>query len=203
MILVVDNHDSFTFNLAQLFGALGADCVVKRAGVRSIPELLDLKPSAVVISPGPGHPNDAGYSLEMLRAVLGKLPVLGVCLGHQCLAAILGAIVEPAARPMHGLPSPITHCEQHLFRGIPSPVEVGRYHSLIVREDSLPTSTHVCAHTATREVMAFAMPAEHAYGVQFHPESFLTPSGHQIATNFLEIVEPDATVRRSTASALS
>jgi anthranilate synthase/aminodeoxychorismate synthase-like glutamine amidotransferase len=202
LILVVDNHDSFTFNLAQLFDALGANSLVQRADELPLEHISALQPAALVISPGPGHPRDAAYSLAALQRFLGKIPILGVCLGHQCLATVLGAQVVTAKRPVHGLASSIDHCGTHLFQNLRSPCDVGRYHSLIVRPDTLPATTHVCAQTSAGEVMAFAVPSLRAYGVQFHPESFLTPSGHQMIRNFLDLVEIDATVRRSPASTL-
>jgi len=186
MLILIDNYDSFTYNLVQYFGELGADIRVFRNDQVTLNELVALNPSYLVVSPGPGTPSDGGISNEAIRYFTGKIPVLGVCLGHQCLGAIYGGKVERAARLMHGKTSLVTHNGRDIFKGIPSPFEAMRYHSLIVNEP-LPAELEVTASTAEDEIMAVRHKQYPTFGVQFHPESILTEHGKEILKNFLEI----------------
>ena len=192
MIAVIDNYDSFTYNLVQLLGELGAQVNVYRNDAISVQALATLQPSHIVISPGPGEPSEAGISKEVirlaaLRAELGpSIPVLGVCLGHQCIGEVFGGKVIRAPRLMHGKTSPIYHSGEDLFVGLPSPFEATRYHSLVVAEP-LPPVLKSTAFTQEGELMGLRHQIYPIYGVQFHPESILTPSGRQILTNFLAI----------------
>lgn len=193
-VLVVDNYDSFTHNLAQGLGIAGCDVTVWRNDQFTLDQVEALNPTHVVISPGPGRPEDAGLSEAVIRASLGRRPVLGVCLGHQALCRVLGGTIGRASQPMHGKSSPITHDGSGLFAGLPNPLTVGRYHSLLATD--VPDALQVCARTDAGEVMAVRMPDQPVYGVQFHPESILTPEGQQLLENFLrpdiaiEVVEP-------------
>ncbi len=187
MLLVVDNYDSFTFNLVQCFGALGEEIEVVRNDALGVDAALELGPSGVVISPGPGHPRDAGISVELIRRAYGKLPLLGVCLGHQCLAHAFGGRVSRAPFPLHGRSSPILHDGSGLFRGVDSPFAAARYHSLAVDPAGLPPTLRVTARATDGTPMAISDEASNAHGVQFHPESFLTPFGSQIISNFLNL----------------
>jgi len=187
MIAVIDNYDSFTYNLVQLLGELGAEIRVFRNDAITPDELDALDPSHVVISPGPGDPGEAGISTELVRAHAGSLrPLLGVCLGHQCIGAAFGGSVVRAPRLMHGKTSPIYHAGGELFAGLPSPFEATRYHSLIV-DQPLPEELQATAYTQEGELMALRHRRFPIFGVQFHPESILTPSGKQILQNFLSI----------------
>ena len=192
MIAVIDNYDSFTYNLVQLLGELGAQVNVYRNDAISVQALATLQPSHIVISPGPGEPSEAGISKEVirlaaLRAELGpSIPVLGVCLGHQCIGEVFGGKVIRAPRLMHGKTSPIYHSGEDLFVGLPSPFEATRYHSLVVAEP-LPPVLKSTAFTQEGELMGLRHQIYPIFGVQFHPESILTPSGRQILTNFLAI----------------
>lgn len=187
MLALIDNYDSFTYNLVQYFAEFGAELRVFRNDQINVEELIALNPSQIVISPGPGKPiQDGGISANVIRYFTGKIPILGVCLGHQCLAAVYGAKVERAARLMHGKTSLIHHNGQDIFRDIPSPCEVMRYHSLIVQEP-VPAELEVTARTAEGEIMALRHRQHLTFGVQFHPESILTQYGQQLLKNFLEI----------------
>jgi anthranilate synthase/aminodeoxychorismate synthase-like glutamine amidotransferase len=186
MIAVIDNYDSFTYNLVQYLGELGADLKVFRNDQIMIEQLADLSPTHLVISPGPGNPNDGGISNEAIRYFTGRIPVLGVCLGHQCLGAVYGGVVRRAPRLMHGKTSPIYHRGQGLFDGLPSPFEATRYHSLIVEEPA-PDCLEVIAFTSEGEVMGLRHRDHPTYGVQFHPESILTKHGKQLLKNFLSM----------------
>ncbi len=187
MLAVIDNYDSFTYNLVQYFGELGADVRVLRNDQTTIEGLVNLKPSQLVVSPGPGQPiEDGGISADAIRYFTGKVPVLGVCLGHQCLGAIYGGTVERAPRMMHGKTSAVRHNGQDLFKGIPSPFEAMRYHSLIVCEP-VPDALDVTATTADGEIMGLRHREHPTFGVQFHPESILTQHGKQLLKNFLEL----------------
>jgi anthranilate synthase/aminodeoxychorismate synthase-like glutamine amidotransferase len=188
MIAVIDNYDSFTYNLVQYLGELGAEVEVFRNDSLSVEDLDALDPSHVVISPGPGAPGEAGISMEVVRRLGPRRPILGVCLGHQCIGEALGGQVVRAARLMHGKTSDIYHSEGDLFEGVPSPFEATRYHSLIVAEP-LPADLEVTAHTREGEVMALRHRRYPTYGVQFHPESVLTEHGKRILRNFLQIKE--------------
>ncbi len=187
MLALIDNYDSFTYNLVQYLGELGADIRVFRNDHITLDELIALKPDHLVISPGPGEPiKDSGISPEAVKYFTGKIPVLGVCLGHQCFGAIYGGKVDRAARLMHGKTSLVTHNSKDIFKNIPSPFEAMRYHSLIVYEP-VPAELEVIAQTAEGEIMAIKHRQHPTYGVQFHPESILTEHGKQILKNFLDI----------------
>ena len=185
-LIVIDNYDSFTYNLVQYFGELGAAPRVYRNDQTTLAELEAQNPTALVISPGPGDPNDGGISNAAIKHFTGKIPVLGVCLGNQCLGAVYGGKVGRAPRLMHGKTSRIHHDGRHLFAGVPSPFEATRYHSLIV-EEPLPDCLEVTAFTSEGEIMGLRHKQHPTFGVQFHPESILTAHGKQILHNFLEM----------------
>ncbi|HEY4213097.1 MAG TPA: aminodeoxychorismate/anthranilate synthase component II [Steroidobacteraceae bacterium] len=184
-LLLIDNYDSFTYNLVQAFLVLGADVRVYRNDALSVEQAGELAPTHLCISPGPGTPYDAGISMEMIRAFAGKIPVLGVCLGHQSIVEVFGGKVVRAGRLMHGKTSRITHDAQTLFDGLPSPCEVARYHSLIAQPQSLPPDLEVTALTPEGEIMGVRHRSLNVEGVQFHPESILTPDGPRLMQNFL------------------
>lgn len=184
MILVIDNYDSFTYNLVQYLGALGADVTVRRNDAIALDEVDDLQPSHIVISPGPGTPDDGGISIDLIRAYYDRIPILGVCLGHQCIGAAFGGTIAAAPQLMHGKTSPVYHHGSGLFEGMPSPFEGMRYHSLIVREP-LPDVLRVTAFTTDGEIMALEHRSAPVAGVQFHPESILTAHGKTLLNNFL------------------
>ena len=184
-VLVVDNYDSFVYNLVQYLGELGADPIVRRHDAVTLDEAAKLAPDAVLVSPGPGRPEDAGVSVEMIRWAAGRIPVLGVCLGHQCIGAAWGARVERAPQVMHGKTSQIHHDGTGLFSGLSSPLEATRYHSLIVEESSLPDELEVVATSDDGLVMGLRHRDLDVEGVQFHPESILTEDGHGLLSNFL------------------
>jgi anthranilate synthase/aminodeoxychorismate synthase-like glutamine amidotransferase len=187
MLALIDNYDSFTYNLVQYLGELGAEIKVFRNDRVTLDELEAMNPTHLVVSPGPGDPlKDGGISPHAMRALSGKIPVLGVCLGHQCLGAIYGGKVERAARLMHGKTSRVNHNGRDIFRNIPSPFEAMRYHSLIVY-DPVPPELEVTAVTAEEEIMGLKHRRHPTFGVQFHPESILTEHGKQILKNFLEL----------------
>ena len=187
MVLLIDNYDSFTWNLAHRLGELGADVRVIRNDAITVDGIAAAAPSHLVISPGPGRPETAGVSVEALRRFAGRLPVLGVCLGHQALAVAFGGHVERATVPMHGKTSIVEHDGTHLFAGLPEAVEVGRYHSLVIPPDHLPASFVRSAWVVgDGTVMGIRHERWPVFGVQFHPESVLTPSGHRLLRNFLE-----------------
>ena len=189
MILVIDNYDSFTYNLVQYLGEMGHVLRVFRNDRITIEEIAALKPSHIVISPGPGNPDDGGVSLEVIRELGEFIPILGVCLGHQCIGQAYGGVVKRAPRLMHGKTSMIYHKGDPLFTGIPSPFEATRYHSLIVEEVTLPEELMVTAFTDEGEIMGLRHKQYPVVGVQFHPESILTTFGPRILQNFLEIKE--------------
>ncbi len=184
-VLVVDNYDSFVYNLVQYLGELGADPIARRHDAVTLDEAAELAPDAVLVSPGPGRPEDAGVSVEMIRWAAGRIPVLGVCLGHQCIGAAWGARVERAPQVMHGKTSQIHHDGTGLFSGLSSPLEATRYHSLIVEESSLPDELEVVATSDDGLVMGLRHRDLDVEGVQFHPESILTEDGHGLLSNFL------------------
>jgi anthranilate synthase/aminodeoxychorismate synthase-like glutamine amidotransferase len=185
-LLLVDNFDSFVYNLAQAFGSLGADPVVVRNDV-SIGELDAMNPDAVVISPGPGRPEDSGVSIEAVKWFAPKVPVLGVCLGHQCIGVAYGGRVDRATvGPVHGKPSAITHDSEGLFDGLPSPFSATRYHSLSIAEDEWPEDLEVTARSSDGVVMGVRHKSLSVEGVQFHPESILTSRGPQLLENFVK-----------------
>ncbi|MFP5501090.1 MAG: anthranilate synthase component II [Candidatus Sericytochromatia bacterium] len=193
-LLLIDNYDSFTYNLAQFLGELGAEVTVVRNDAITVEAIAELAPDGLVLSPGPGHPEAAGVTMDVLAKLAGKIPVLGVCLGHQALAHAFGAAVVRAGRVMHGKTSPVHHDGQGLFAGMPSPFTAGRYHSLIVDKASLPEALLVTAETAEGEVMGLAHRTLPLYGLQFHPESVLTEDGKRLLANFLESLVPQDAV---------
>ena len=185
MILVLDNYDSFTYNLVQYFGELGAELVIRRNDRTTIDEIEELRPERICISPGPGTPDEAGISNELIRHFGPRIPVLGVCLGHQCIGQVYGGEVVRADRLMHGKTSPILHEGDGVFRGLPIPFEATRYHSLIVRRETLPDELEVVAETSDREIMGLRHRRYPVHGVQFHPESIMTGEGKKLLANFL------------------
>ncbi|HME38631.1 MAG TPA: aminodeoxychorismate/anthranilate synthase component II [Steroidobacteraceae bacterium] len=185
-ILLIDNYDSFTYNLVQAFLVLGAAVDVHRNDAISIEEALALDPTHLVISPGPGTPRDAGISMRMIEAFTGRIPIFGVCLGHQSLVEVFGGKVVRAARLMHGKVSPVLHEGKGLYAGMPEPFEAGRYHSLIAAPESIPSVLEVTARTAEGEIMGVRHKSLPIEGVQFHPESVLTPDGPILMGNFLK-----------------
>ena len=185
MILVLDNYDSFTYNLVQYFGELGAELVVRRNDRTTIDEVEELRPEKICISPGPGTPDEAGISNDLIRHFGPRIPVLGVCLGHQCIGQVYGGEVVRAERIMHGKTSPILHEGDGVFRGLPIPFEATRYHSLIVRRETLPDELEVVAETSDREIMGLRHRQYPVHGVQFHPESIMTGEGKKLLANFL------------------
>ena len=184
-LLLIDNYDSFTYNLVQAFLVLGAEVLVHRNDALSVQQALQLAPTHLCISPGPGTPYDAGVSMDMIRAFAGVVPVFGVCLGHQSITEVFGGKVVRAGRLMHGKTSMVMHDGQGLFAGLPDPCEVGRYHSLIAQPESLPSELVVTARTAEGEIMGLRHRELVVEGVQFHPESVLTPHGPALMANFL------------------
>jgi glutamine amidotransferase of anthranilate synthase or aminodeoxychorismate synthase len=187
MLLVIDNYDSFTYNLVQYFGELGAEPEVRRNDEITPAEIRAMRPERICISPGPCSPKEAGISCDVLRELGGEVPILGVCLGHQCIGDVYGGEVVRAERLMHGKTSPILHNGANVFAGLPSPFEATRYHSLIVRKESLPECLEVTAWTAEGEIMGLAHKELPIYGVQFHPESILTSEGKRLLENFLKL----------------
>jgi anthranilate synthase/aminodeoxychorismate synthase-like glutamine amidotransferase len=187
MLLIIDNYDSFTYNLVQYFGELGAEPVVKRNDEITLAEIDALKPEAIVISPGPCTPKEAGISNDVIAQIGPKLPVLGVCLGHQCIGHVYGGAVVRAGRLMHGKTSPILHDGTGVFADLPSPFEATRYHSLIIDPPTVPDTLVVNAHTAEGEIMGVRHKEFPIHGVQFHPESILTRHGKDLLKNFLRI----------------
>ncbi|MBB4342987.1 anthranilate synthase component II [Rhizobium leguminosarum] len=189
MLVIIDNYDSFVHNVARYFKLAGREVLVFRNDKLSVAELRQLNPAAIVISPGPGGPRDAGVSVDVIRAFTGVVPILGICLGHQCIGSVYGLTVERADTPMHGRASHIVHTGRGLFKGLPPDFEVGRYHSLIVKAREPTSSVTIDALSHEGEVMAISSEANRLYGIQFHPESILTKFGHEIITNFLRIAE--------------
>lgn len=187
MILIIDNYDSFTYNLAQYFGELGAATVVKRNDEVTLAEIKRMRPAGICISPGPGRPEEAAISNEILRNAEAKTPILGVCLGHQCIGSVFGAKVVRAERLMHGKTSPIEHNGSGVFANLPTPFAATRYHSLIVRRESLPNCLQITAQTSEGEIMGLRHRDLPIHGVQFHPESVLTDSGKKLLANFLDL----------------
>jgi len=187
MILVLDNYDSFTYNLVQYFGELGAELHVVRNDQISTAEIEKLAPKKIIVSPGPCTPRDAGISNEVIRAFGERIPILGVCLGHQCIAEVYGGEIVRADRLMHGKTSPILHTGRGVFRDLPSPFDATRYHSLIVKRATLPDTLEITAETAEGEIMGLQHRTLPVHGVQFHPESILTTEGKRLLQNFLEM----------------
>jgi anthranilate synthase/aminodeoxychorismate synthase-like glutamine amidotransferase len=186
-LLVIDNYDSFTYNLVQLFGEMDADLVVKRNDEISVDEIKKLKPDRICISPGPGRPENAGISSELIRELGPRVPILGVCLGHQCIAQVFGGEIVRAEKLMHGKTSKIHHQGRGVFEGLAEPLEATRYHSLIVKHESLPDSLDITAKTDDGEIMGLQHRQFPIHGVQFHPESILTIEGRKLLANFLRV----------------
>ncbi len=184
-VLLIDNYDSFTFNLVQAIRVIGAEVVVRRNDEISLDELPSINPTHLIISPGPGRPEDARQSMPLIETLMPKIPVLGVCLGHQALAAVLGATIRRAETLMHGKSSMVYHDAQTLFAGLPNPFPAGRYHSLCVDADDLPDCFTVSAYTSDGAIMGIRHREHPSEGVQFHPESILTPDGARLLANFL------------------
>jgi anthranilate synthase/aminodeoxychorismate synthase-like glutamine amidotransferase len=191
MVFVLDNYDSFTYNLVQYLGELGEEVVVRRNDRVALDEIESMHPARIVLSPGPCTPQEAGISIELIRHFAGKLPVLGVCLGHQAIGAAFGGNIVRAKNLMHGKTSQVEHDGRTIFRGVPSPVTCTRYHSLVVEEQTLPRELEITARTTERDGSTVIMGLRHREapieGVQFHPESVLTQSGKQIMANFLQL----------------
>ncbi|MBI3306240.1 MAG: aminodeoxychorismate/anthranilate synthase component II [Candidatus Omnitrophica bacterium] len=185
MLLVIDNYDSFTYNLVQYLGELGANPVVYRNDQITLAKIKRLKPDQIVISPGPCTPKEAGISNDVIRTFSGKIPMLGVCLGHQCIGFVFGGEIIRAKRIMHGKTSPIYHNKKDIFQEIPSPFQATRYHSLLVNQKGFPKSLEVMAWTKEGEIMGLRHRQHPTWGVQFHPESILTSHGKNILKNFL------------------
>jgi anthranilate synthase/aminodeoxychorismate synthase-like glutamine amidotransferase len=186
-VLMIDNYDSFTYNLVQALLTLGAEVTVKTNDGVSVEEAIDLEPTHLVVSPGPGRPEDAGMSMVMLEAFSDRVPVLGVCLGHQALAAVFGSTVGAAQTLMHGKASPVYHDRRTIFQGISNPFQAGRYHSLAVAEEGLSADLKISAYTSEGEIMGVRHRVLPLEGVQFHPESLLTPAGDRLLQNFLDL----------------
>lgn len=189
MLLMIDNYDSFTYNLVQYLGELGAELLVKRNDELSVAQIRELKPEAIVISPGPCTPNEAGISLEVIDKLKGEYPILGVCLGHQAIGQAFGGKVIRATNVMHGKTSEIHHDGKTLFAGLPNPFVATRYHSLLVERESLPESLEISAWTDAGEIMGLRHKKYLVEGVQFHPESILTQPGKELLNNFLKRVK--------------
>jgi anthranilate synthase/aminodeoxychorismate synthase-like glutamine amidotransferase len=185
MILLIDNYDSFVYNLARYFAELGCESRVVRNDAVTVDDVRSLRPQAIVLSPGPCTPNEAGVCLDVIRSLSNDVPMLGVCLGHQAIAAAFGGRVIRAREPMHGRTSLIHHDGEGIFSGLPSPLRATRYHSLVVEEASLPPELRIMARTDDGITMALAHRSRPVFGVQFHPESVLTQSGHLLLSNFL------------------
>ncbi|MCU0268362.1 MAG: aminodeoxychorismate/anthranilate synthase component II [Acidimicrobiales bacterium] len=189
-VLVVDNYDSFVYNLVQYLGELGAEPVVHRCDALTLDEIIELDPDGVLVSPGPGRPEDAGLSNAVIRHFAGRRPVLGVCLGHQCIGQVFGGDVVRAPQVMHGKTSLVHHRDVGLFEGLPDPLEATRYHSLVVDRASVPGCLEVTAETDDGIVMGLRHVEYDVEGVQFHPESILTVGGHDMVRNFLRRLDP-------------
>ncbi len=187
MILVIDNYDSFTYNLVQYLGELGQVMEVRRNDEISLAGIEELNPGRIVISPGPGAPKDAGISVNLVRHFAGKIPILGVCLGHQAIGEAFGGEVVRASRMMHGKTSPILHDNKTIFKGLPNPFDATRYHSLIIKRETLPDSLEISASTAEDEIMGVRHKEYLVEGVQFHPESILTLNGKKILDHFIHL----------------
>ena len=187
MVFVLDNYDSFTYNLVQYIGECGHECVVKRNDQTTTDEIAALRPSHVLVSPGPCTPREAGISIDVIKRFAGKVPVLGVCLGHQALGEAFGGKIVRAAKLMHGKTSAIQHDGKTIFRDVPSPMTATRYHSLIVAEQSLPKELEVSARSDDGTIMGLRHKSVPAEGVQFHPESILTDHGKKLIANFLKL----------------
>ena len=191
-VLLIDNYDSFTYNLAQTLATLGAVVTVRLNDAITIPAALELDLTHLVVSPGPGRPEAAGVSMKIIEAMMGRIPILGVCLGHQALSSLLGCRIVPAKSLVHGRASPIHHDGRTLFDGLPNPFLAGRYHSLAVLDESVPEDLMVSAYTSDGEIMGLRHKRHPVEGVQFHPESVLTPEGGRLLRNFLDMKQGEA-----------
>lgn len=198
MILMIDNYDSFTYNLVQYLGEMGHELVVKRNDQVTLAEIEEMNPDFLMISPGPCSPNEAGISMEAIRYFAGKIPIFGVCLGHQSIAQVFGGDVVRAERLMHGKTSDILHQGQTVFAGLPSPLTATRYHSLIVKRETLPDCFEITAETEEGEIMAIRHRELPIEGVQFHPESIMTAAGKQLLRNFVDAYRKENRVCSST-----
>lgn len=187
MLLVIDNYDSFTYNLVQYLGELGAEMKIFRNDQISIADIAAMRPARILISPGPCSPNEAGISCDVIKTFGSRVPIFGVCLGHQCMGQVYGGRVVRAGRLMHGKTSPILHHGESLLKGLPSPFDAIRYHSLLVERETLPDCLKITAETAEGEIMGLQHKTLPVHGVQFHPESILTQNGKAILQNFLDI----------------
>jgi len=190
VILVIDNYDSFTYNLVQYLGELGWEPVVHRNNSITLEQIESISPSHIVISPGPCTPLEAGISNDVVRSFRGRIPILGVCLGHQCIGYVYGGTIKRAKVPVHGKTSVVYHDGETIYQGLPSPLMGGRYHSLVIDEESVPDSLEVSAKTVEGEIMGVRNREDVVEGIQFHPESILTERGHDILTNFLSLPRP-------------
>ena len=191
MILVIDNYDSFTYNLVQYLGELGWQSEVRRNDCLSLKQIEAMAPSHIIISPGPCTPLEAGISNDVVRYFRGRIPILGVCLGHQCIGYVYGGLIRRAPVPVHGKTSLISHDGETVFKGLPSPLVGGRYHSLVIDAETMPASLEISARTENGEVMGVRNRKDVVEGIQFHPESILTDSGHDILDNFLNLTGPE------------
>jgi anthranilate synthase/aminodeoxychorismate synthase-like glutamine amidotransferase len=189
MLLIIDNYDSFTYNLVQYFGELGEKPVVYRNDQITLQEIEQLKPERIVISPGPCTPKEAGISNDLIRHFAGKVPILGVCLGHQCIGYVYGGEIVRAGRLMHGKTSMIHHQNTGLFKGLENPFEATRYHSLVINPNGFPSELEIMAETDMKEIMAVRHKKHPIWGVQFHPESILTKEGKKLSKNFLNVTK--------------
>ena len=190
MILVIDNYDSFAYNLVQYLGELGWEPVVYRNDGITLEQIEAIAPTHIIISPGPCTPLEAGISNDVVRYFRGKIPILGVCLGHQCIGCAYGGVIKRAEVPVHGKTSLIFHDGETVFEGLPSPLVGGRYHSLVIDEEALPASLEVSARTEAGEIMGVRNRKDVVEGVQFHPESILTDKGHNVLASFLRLPRP-------------
>jgi anthranilate synthase/aminodeoxychorismate synthase-like glutamine amidotransferase len=186
-VLLIDNYDSFTYNLAQIFGELGADIVVKRNDEVALADIQTLRPARICISPGPGRPRDAGISCDVIRDFGAQIPLLGVCLGHQCIGEVFGGEIVRAPKLMHGKTSAISHKGTGVFENLAKPFEATRYHSLVVKRETLPPSLTITAESDDGEIMGLQHRGLPIHGVQFHPESILTEEGRKLLANFLRL----------------
>jgi len=194
VILVIDNYDSFAYNLVQYLGELGWEPVAYRNDHITLEQIQEMTPSHIIISPGPCTPLEAGISNDVVRHLRGKIPILGVCLGHQCIGYVYGGVIQRAIVPVHGKTSPIYHDGDTVFKGLPSPLVGGRYHSLVVGADNIPPSLEISARTEEGEIMGVRNRADVVEGIQFHPESILTEKGYDILANFLSLPVPQRPV---------
>ena len=190
MVLVIDNYDSFVYNLAQYLGELGWEPVVYRNDQISLAQIESLNPSHIIISPGPATPLEAGISNDIIWRFAGRIPILGVCLGHQCIGYVFGGQIVRAAVPTHGKSSPVYHDGKTVYQNLPNPFEAGRYHSLVVKRDTLPSSLALTAETDDGVIMGIRHKDYVVEGVQFHPESIMTDVGHDLLKNFLSFLQP-------------